>query len=68
MSIVLTEDQLREIDSQAERETEAVDPRTGRRFTLVPAEEYEALRDREEQDALRRASVKALARRLREDE
>ena len=68
MSLILTLEQQRQIDADASRPAEVIDPRTGRRFRLVPSDEYERLEDRVEQDALRIASGRTLAARLVADE
>lgn len=67
MAIELTTDQQRQIDAANDKPAEVIDPRGHRRYRLVPAEEYESLKDDRDQAALRQASTKTLAARLRED-
>ena len=58
MAIELTNEQQRQIDAAADKPAEMIDPRGRRRYRLVPAEEYEALRDDRDQAALRQASLR----------
>jgi PHD/YefM family antitoxin component YafN of YafNO toxin-antitoxin module len=66
MPIQLTPDQQRQVKATGNEPAEAVDS-AGKRYVLVPAERYEAMVDELDQAALRRSSVKNLARRLEED-
>ncbi len=68
MLTVLTSDQLRAIDHAEEHIAEAVDPRDNRRYVIIPADEYDSLRDDHDQALIRRDSVRALVNRLQEDE
>jgi PHD/YefM family antitoxin component YafN of YafNO toxin-antitoxin module len=68
MSIELTKEQQRQLDASDARPPEVVDPRGQRKYVLVPAEEYDALRDERDQAALRQTSLRNLAGRLKEDE
>ena len=68
MPVELTTNQQTEIDRSHEKPAQVVDPRSKRRYVLVPLEEYEALRDEQEQAALRKASTRTLGRRLAEGE
>ncbi len=68
MPVKLTDTQQDEIDRSRERPAEVVDPRSNRQYVLLPLEEYEAMRDEQEQAALRKASTRTLGRRLAEGE
>ena len=68
MAVILTDEQQRQVDSDGQTPAEVIDPRTNRRFRLVPEDEYERLADRADQDALRAASSRTLSRRLAEGE
>jgi hypothetical protein len=68
MPIQLTEEQQKQLDDSGARPAEVIDPRAKRRYVLVPAEEYDALRDDRDQAALRKSSLQNLSRRVTEDE
>ena len=65
MVLALTDDQRAEV-AAAGGPVEFRDPRSDRRFRLVPADEYEALVDRLDQETLRRVAARSAARRLAE--
>lgn len=62
MSETLTERQLRAIDAHAEEPTRLIDPRTNVAYVLVPAEDFDAIRDLIEEDRQERA-IAAIAMR-----
>jgi hypothetical protein len=71
MSIVLTEQQQRDVDAQEEDPPRVVDPRTNVTFVLVPEDEYEGLRelleDERRQAAIHRVAVRNAVGRLTEE-
>jgi hypothetical protein len=71
MSIVLTEQQQRDVDAQEEDPPRVVDPRTNVTFVLVPEDEYEVLRelleDERRQAAIHRVAVHNAVGRLVEE-
>ena len=68
MTFLLTDDQQRQIASAGDQPAEVMDPRTQRRFVLVPVEEYEAMRDERERIAWGADSARTLGQRLAEGE
>jgi hypothetical protein len=71
MSIVLTEQQQRDVDAQEEDPPRVVDPRTNVTFVLVPEDEYEGLRelleDERRQAAIHRVAVRNAVGRLTDE-
>lgn len=69
MLLEMTTEEQRAVDADAGGTAELVDPRNGVRYTLVRADELDALRrDELDQAALRRAAARNLARRTAADE
>jgi len=68
MSFALTDEQRQQMRSEDQHPAEVIDPQTQRRYLLIPVEEYQALRDAQDQDALRRDAANTMARRLTEGE
>ncbi len=72
MNIELTEQQQQAIDAQGQGSLRVVDPRTNTAYVLVPAEDYESLReeleDKRLQRAIRAAGMRNAGRRLKEDQ
>ena len=66
MSLTLTEEQQRQMESTGTKPAEVVNPRTRRCYVLVPREECEALVVRAQQDAFTKASSRLLGRQLSE--
>lgn len=62
VTIELTEEQQRVLDSQPEVPPRVIDPRTDAAFVLVPAEDYESIREILEEERLRK-SIARTARR-----
>ena len=71
MSIELTEQQLRALDTRGELPPRVVDPRTNAMYVLIPMAEYEDVRDvledERRQRAIRSVGIRNAARRLDED-
>ena len=72
MTIQLTEQQQEVLDSSGSVPPQVVDPRTNSSYVLVPADEYETIReiieDERRQEAIRAVALKSLARRMNEDQ
>ncbi len=72
MTIQLTEQQQEVLDSSGAAPPQVVDPRTNSAYVLVPADEYETIReiieDERRQAAIRAVALKSLARRMNEDQ
>jgi len=68
MSFALTDEQRKQMHSEDQHPAEVIDPQTQRRYLLIPIEEYQALRDAQQQDALRRDAANTMGRRLTEGE
>jgi PHD/YefM family antitoxin component YafN of YafNO toxin-antitoxin module len=70
MTIQLTEQQQEVLDSAGATPPEVVDPRTNSSYVLVPASEYEAVRevieDERRQAAIRTVALKNAAGRMNE--
>jgi hypothetical protein len=64
MTLTLTDQQHEQVRLAQGFVAEVIDPRTQRRYVLLPVEEFEMLKDREEQSRLRTTAGRALARRL----
>ena len=68
MPIQLTEQQQRALDSAEAKPPQIVDPRTNAAYVLVPAAEYEAMReiieDERRQRALRAVALRNAAARI----
>lgn len=60
MPIQLTEPQQRKLDSAGTEPTRVVDPRTNAEYVLVPAAEYEAVREVLE-DERQQAAIQSVA-------
>lgn len=71
MTIQLTEQQQEVLDSSGSIPPEVVDPRTNSSYVLVPADEYETIReiieDERRQAAIRSVALKTAASRMNED-
>jgi len=71
MSILLTEEQQRAIDGVAVRPPVVVDPRTNAEYVLVPAADYESIRemldDERRQQAIRKVALRNAAGRMEEE-
>ena len=72
MSIALTPEQQQAIDTSPEHLLHLTDPRTSAAYILMPADQYENIRDVLEderlQKAVRRVSLRNAAARAREDQ
>ena len=55
MSIELTEQQQRTLDTKAENPPRVIDPRTNASYYLVPAPDYEAVRELLEEERRQKA-------------
>ena len=70
MSIRLTEQQQRALDSTDAQPPQVVDPRTNAAYVLVPLTEYEAVReiveDERRQKAIREVAFRNAGRRMNE--
>lgn len=70
MSIRLTEQQQRALDSTDAQPPQVVDPRTNEEYVLIPLTEYEAVReiveDERRQRAIRAVALQNAGRRLNE--
>jgi hypothetical protein len=70
MSIVLTEQQQRDLDHQAEVPPRVIDPRSNVAYYLVTATDYEAIREllaeEKEQTAMRAIGLRNAAGRMEE--
>jgi hypothetical protein len=55
MSIELTEQQQRTLDAQAESPPRVIDPRSNAMYYLIPAPDYEAIRELLEEDRRQKA-------------
>jgi PHD/YefM family antitoxin component YafN of YafNO toxin-antitoxin module len=62
MGIALTEHQLQSLDVAKETPARVVDPRTNQQFVLVPAAEYESIREILEEER-RQAIIRRIGRR-----
>lgn len=71
MTIILTEQQQRDLDAVGGSPTLLVDPRTSAAYVLVPADDYEAVRDaiddERRQRAIRAIGLRNAAGRLAEE-
>ena len=68
MPTAITDQQREQVECSTDDEpAELYDPATEERYRLVPAEQYERLKDEADQAALRRASARALGKRLAEE-
>ncbi len=72
MTIILTEQQQRDLDAVGAAPARLVDPRTSAAYVLVPADDYEAVReaidDERRQRAIRAIGLRNAAGRLAEGE
>jgi hypothetical protein len=70
MTIQLTEEQQRAMDSAGATLTQVVDPRTSAAYVLIPVDDYEAvreiLRDERQQKAFRTVALRNAAGRIQE--
>ncbi len=70
MTIQLTEEQQRAIDSAGATPPQVVDPRTSAAYVLIPAVDYETvreiLRDERQQKAIRTAALRNAAGRIQD--
>lgn len=70
MTIQLTEQQQKALDSAGPAATQVVDPRTNAEYVLVPAREYETVReiieDERQQKAIRAVALQNAAGRIDE--
>lgn len=70
MSILLTEEQQQALDEVASRPPLVVDPRTNTEYVLVPAGDYESIRevleDERRQRAIRKVALRNAAGRMGE--
>jgi hypothetical protein len=70
MPIELTEQQQRALDTLGEAPAEVVDPRTSAVYMLIPASDYETVRelleDERQQRAMRAVALRNAARRIDE--
>jgi hypothetical protein len=70
MPIELTERQQRALDALGEAPAQVVDPRTSAVYVLIPASDYETLRefleDERQQRAIRAVALRNAARRMDE--
>lgn len=71
MAIQLTEQQQRALDSAGPAPPQVVDPRTNAEYVLVPAAEYESVRDiiedERQQKAIRAVALKNAVGRMNEE-
>jgi hypothetical protein len=71
MPLELTEQQQRALDAKAEGPPRLIDPRTNSAYVLVPAEEYESVRELLEEErrqrAIRAVGLRNAARRMDEE-
>jgi len=71
MSILLTEQQQRALDSSEDQPTQVVDPRTDSAYVLIPLNEYEAVRevleDERRQRAVRAVGLRNAGHRMGEE-
>lgn len=71
MAIRLTEEQQETLDSIEAHPLQVVDPRTNAEYVLIPAREYEAVReiveDERQQRGIRAVAFRTVARRLVDD-
>ena len=68
MTIQLTEEQQRQLQKAKEKTADVVDTAGQRRYVLVPADVYDALRDENDQAALRQDALQSLASRVGEED
>jgi hypothetical protein len=70
MTIQLTEEQQQAIDSAGATPPQVVDPRTNAAYILIPADDYETVReiieDERRQKAIRRVALRNAVGRLQE--
>ncbi len=62
MTIELTAEQQRALDSQAGTPPRVIDPRTNATFVLVPAEDYESIREIFEEEKRRKTIARIALR------
>lgn len=71
MTIQLTEQQQRALDSAEGQPPQVIDPRTNAEYVLIPASEYgtvrEIVEDERRQSGIREFAFRTAARRLAED-
>ena len=71
MPLELTEQQQRALDAEAGGLPRLIDPRTNSAYVLVPAEEYESVREPLEEErrqrAIRAVGLRNAARRMEEE-
>jgi hypothetical protein len=71
MTIQLTEEQQRAVDSAGATLTQVVDPRTSAAYVLIPVDDYETvreiLRDERQQKTIRMVGLRNAAGRIEEE-
>jgi hypothetical protein len=68
MIFALTQEQQERMQAMRKEPAQVVDPRTRRRYVLLPLEDYEMLKDQGDQSNLRTSAARTLGRRLAEGE